>query len=220
MLIGVNEVFETVQGEAHFTGSPAVFVRLQGCLVGCPWCDTKHTWAVDRLDEVSQASMMAKTADEPTHARMAPWRIAEMVAGFQSRHVVITGGEPAFWPLGDLCEQILSQGRTVQIETSGTEALDVPAGVWVTVSPKIGMPGGKVMVPSAVARADEIKMPVGKRADVDKLVEFLADFGAASKLVWLQPLSQNPKATELCLSAAREHGWRVSIQTHKFIGVR
>jgi 7-carboxy-7-deazaguanine synthase len=220
MLIGVNEVFETVQGEAFFTGSPAVFVRLQGCLVGCPWCDTKHTWAVDKRDEVSQASMMQKTQDAPTHARMAPWRVANMVAGFKSRLVVITGGEPAFWPLRELCEQIQSKGKVVQIETSGTEPVEVPDGVWVTVSPKIGMPGGKAIVGSAVSRANEIKMPVGKPADVDKLIAFIDEFGAHDKLIWLQPLSQSVKATELCLSAAREHGWRVSIQTHKFLGVR
>ena len=59
--IRVNEVFETIQGEATFTGSPSVFLRLQGCPVGCGWCDTKHTWHVLPEDEVSQSEIIAKT---------------------------------------------------------------------------------------------------------------------------------------------------------------
>ncbi len=53
----VNEIFETIQGEATYTGTPAVFVRLQGCPVGCPWCDTKHTWDVE-LDKEIQPTIM------------------------------------------------------------------------------------------------------------------------------------------------------------------
>ncbi|STM07827.1 7-carboxy-7-deazaguanine synthase; queosine biosynthesis [Escherichia coli] len=40
----INEMFQTLQGEGYFTGVPAIFIRLQGCPVGCAWCDTKHTW--------------------------------------------------------------------------------------------------------------------------------------------------------------------------------
>lgn len=40
----INEMFQTLQGEGVYTGVPAIFIRLQGCPVGCSWCDTKHTW--------------------------------------------------------------------------------------------------------------------------------------------------------------------------------
>ncbi len=43
----INEMFQTLQGEGYFTGVPAIFIRLQGCPVGCSWCDTKHTWEKD-----------------------------------------------------------------------------------------------------------------------------------------------------------------------------
>ena len=43
-MLKINEIFDTIQGEAYFTGTPATFIRLQGCPVGCAWCDTKHTW--------------------------------------------------------------------------------------------------------------------------------------------------------------------------------
>lgn len=45
----INEMFQTLQGEGYFTGVPAIFIRLQGCPVGCAWCDTKHTW--DKLED-------------------------------------------------------------------------------------------------------------------------------------------------------------------------
>lgn len=49
----INEIFETIQGEASFTGTPSIFLRLQGCPVGCAWCDTKQTWEVDDVYKVS-----------------------------------------------------------------------------------------------------------------------------------------------------------------------
>src|SRR4051794_25490444 len=61
----VNEVFESIQGEARHAGTPSVFVRLQGCAVGCPWCDTKHTWAADPDQEVSPEAMLAKEGGCP-----------------------------------------------------------------------------------------------------------------------------------------------------------
>lgn len=218
-MLPVNEVFETVQGEAFWTGTPAVFVRLQGCDVGCPWCDTKHTWDFQG-PQVSLAEMAAKEQDAPSYAEARLDDLVALVRGHASKHVVITGGEPAMHErLGALCEALLSLGRTVQVETSGTRSLDLPIGVWVTISPKLNMPGGYEVKSQALARADELKMPVGKPADIEALQNLLANW-PHPRHVWLQPLSQSKKATQLCLAAARDNGWRVSIQTHKFIGVR
>lgn len=216
----VNEIFETVQGEAHFTGTPAVFVRLQGCDVGCPWCDTKHTWPVNPTEEVPIAAMMAKDRDGQTWADMSAEQIAEAVSEFRARHVVITGGEPCNYELSPLCAALLAAGRTVQIETSGTRTVNASGSVWVTVSPKIGMPGGFKVRADAIERADEIKFPVGKPTDVDTLKGLLREHRWRPSLVWLQPLSRSEKATKLAIEAATENGWRVSIQTHHLIGVR
>jgi 7-carboxy-7-deazaguanine synthase len=75
---------------------------------------------------------------------------------------------------------------------------------------------------SALQRADELKMPIGKMADVDALRTLLATMPTEMyhQLVYLQPLSQSPKATELCIEQARQNGWRVSVQAHKFMGMR
>ena len=59
----INEMFQTLQGEGYFTGVPAIFIRLQGCPVGCAWCDTKHTWDKLADREVSLFSILAKTKE-------------------------------------------------------------------------------------------------------------------------------------------------------------
>src|SRR5690554_113441 len=56
----LNEVFQTIQGEGMFTGVAAIFIRLQGCPVGCPWCDTQHTWEQRTADQVSLAEVVEK----------------------------------------------------------------------------------------------------------------------------------------------------------------
>lgn len=220
-MLSVNELFQTVQGEAHHTGTPAVFVRLQGCPVACPFCDTKMTWTTHPAQEIAWADMLAKTVDAPTFARIASADLVRhLLATTRARHVVVTGGEPALYDLRDLSRGLLEAGRSVQLETSGTHAIRIHPRAWVTVSPKIDMPGGLQMREDAVTRADELKWVVGKPADIDRLQAFLARYGMSWDQVWLQPLSQSDKATALCIEAATEHGWRISVQTHKYLGVR
>jgi len=216
----VNEVFQTVQGEATFTGTPAVFVRLQGCPVGCPWCDTKHTWKVKPEREVSVEAMIAKQADADTFAALTADELVSLVETYEARHVVITGGEPCLYDLERLTRLLQDAGRTVQVETSGTQRVRVAPGTWVTVSPKLDMPGGCVVLPDALERADELKAPIGKRADYEKLAARVLPLLRRGVAVWLQPLSQHPVATRLCVELATRHGHRVSVQVHKYLGLR
>jgi 7-carboxy-7-deazaguanine synthase len=226
-VIPVNEIFETIQGEAFYAGTPSLFVRVQGCDVGCPWCDTKFTWALKDDDEHTLANVLAKTESaSPVFARVSDDSIYAMAVKSLCRHVVLTGGEPCMYDLQELTGRLLMSGKTVQIETSGTQPVRAHADTWVTVSPKVNMPGGHVVLDAAVQRANEIKMPVGKPSDIDTLRQLLARLEAASEarpsspLVWLQPLSQSPKATALCASAAHANGWRLSLQVHKYAGLR
>lgn len=216
----INEIFESVQGEATFTGTPALFIRFQGCPVGCGWCDTKHTWAVGVDDEISTLAMKTKEQDAPTYAMMTMDELLKTIASYKSRHVVLTGGEPCLYDLWMLCHHIDATGKTVQIETSGTAEIKAPASAFVTVSPKLDMPGNRPVLSEALERADEIKYPVGKQSDIEKLQERVIPEIDPHTPIWLQPLSQNKTATALCVKAATEHGWNISIQTHKFIGVR
>lgn len=197
-LFPVNEIFETLQGEGRHVGTPSVFLRLQGCDVGCAWCDTKDSWPADGRNLMSAGDLL------------------DQCLRHNSRHVVITGGEPCQFDLTEITETLLDHGFTVQIETSGTYPVRASPGVWVTVSPKIGMK--RQVLPEAIQRANEIKHPVGKLADIDNLRAVLTH--SKTEMVWLQPLSQSQKATDLCCRAAIENGWRVSFQMHKYVGLR
>lgn len=221
----VNEIFDTLQGEATFTGAPSTFVRMQFCDVGCPWCDTKYTWHTDPKRAVEYDAMAKKKDDDDTYAMVNVDDLVARLALRLPRHVVITGGEPCAYDLSKFTEWLHDAGKTTQIETSGTRDIMCDHRTWVTVSPKIGMPGGYPLNWRAMRRANEVKMPVGKPADVATVIELqrqMMDAGHWTKdfPVWLQPLSQSPKATALCVQAATAHGFRVSIQTHKFLGLR
>lgn len=219
----INEIFATLQGEASFTGTPSVFIRLQGCNVGCPWCDTKHTWDLTPEQEIEFKLLTGKTDDKNSWAQASIELIIQFIQSNypQIKHIVITGGEPAMYDLAPLCLALEELGKDIQIESSGTEVFRISPMTWVSLSPKIDMPGGKVVLEECILRANEIKMPIGKMADIEKLHQFLTKYNIASNVpIWLQPLSQSPSATKLCIEQALLNNWRLSLQTHKFINIR
>lgn len=218
-MLRVNEMFPTIQGEANWTGTPSTFIRLQGCPVGCHWCDTKHTWPVNEKKRISIGEMLAKEDPAPTWAEMSEVDVLAVARSLQPRHFVITGGEPCTYDLFLLTANLKTLGG-VQVETSGTHEVKVVPGTWVTVSPKIGMAGGLVVRGNAMQRADEIKFPVETAEDIERLEKLLEQHPANGRMVWLQPVSQGEEATELCIDACRRNRWRLSLQTHKYAGLR
>lgn len=218
-MLRVNEIFPTIQGEASWTGMPATFIRLQGCPVGCSWCDTKHTWPEGQQRmRVSIPEMLQKVDPAPTWAEMTPADVVAVVGDMQPRHFVITGGEPLAQDIATMTAELLKLG-TVQVETSGTHEVHAAPGTWITVSPKVDMGGGLRVLAQALEQADEIKMPITDQRDIDNLLHLLKDLKPIAS-VWLQPVSQNEASTALCVEACLNHQWRLSIQTHKFAGVR
>jgi 7-carboxy-7-deazaguanine synthase len=217
----INELFETIQGEGSFTGQPSIFIRLQGCPVGCSWCDTKHTWEIELSDEVSQNTMLAKAQETPQWAAMTVDQVLALVKekGFQAKHIVITGGEPCMVDLTSLCEAFERQEYSTQVETSGTFDIRVSDKCWVTVSPKINMRGGYAILNSAMIRANEIKHPVATEHHVSELKELLAEHNIKSTPIYLQPISQKPRATELAIATCIANNWRLSVQVHKYLGI-
>ena len=219
-MINVNEIFATLQGEGAYAGTPATFIRLQGCPVGCPWCDTKHTWPLADRKKIGITDMLLKTGDAPTWAAMEVAQIVKAVSALKPHHYVITGGEPAAQDIYDLTVELGRLGR-VQLETSGTYPVNVSVDTWVTVSPKIDMPGGLDVLPGVLIRADEIKLPVADESDIEKFLEVAVKMGdLLDGKISLQPVSLDSAATNLCIEACRANNWRLSIQTHKLIAVR
>ncbi|RTZ14523.1 7-carboxy-7-deazaguanine synthase QueE [Vibrio aquaticus] len=218
----INEMFETIQGEGVFTGVPSVFVRLQECPVGCAWCDTKQTWDATPSDERPLKEILKKTEDSPTWCSVTADDIVNEYKsqGYTAKHIVITGGEPCIYDLLPLTQAFEAIGCQCQIETSGTSEVQTSDETWVTVSPKVAMKGKLPVLDSALLRANEIKHPVATQKDIDQLDELLCRAGVTdSTTIALQPISQKPRATQLCIDVCVARNWRLSIQTHKYLSI-
>lgn len=217
----INEIFETIQGEGSFTGQPSIFIRLQGCPVGCSWCDTKHTWDIELSDEVTKDVLLAKSQETPQWASFTAQALYSLVVerGYNAKHIVITGGEPCMVDLTSLCYQFENLGYSTQVETSGTFEVLVSDKCWVTVSPKINMRGGYAILASAMQRANEIKHPIATEQHVDDLKALLAEHYIKKTPVYLQPISQKNRATELAIKTCIANNWRLSVQVHKYLGI-
>lgn len=193
----IVETFHSIQGEGYWTGINAFFIRLAGCDVGCPWCDTKHSW----------------------NSRHHPLRtIASLVTEAQTADpaiVIITGGEPLMHPLTPLCQALRAVGLRVHLETSGAHPF---SGLfdWVTLSPKPFKPPH----PSSYLQASELKIVVASEADL-AWAETQANQVPAYVRYYLQPEWTSPNSQALILAYILQHPrWRLSLQTHKLLGVR
>ena len=186
------EIFYSVQGEGAWTGTPAAFVRLAGCNLACAFCDTDYALRfIAGVDEVV-ARVRAAAGACPM--------------------VIVTGGEPlAQRATPALIDALRADGRRVHIESNGTIDVPLPDDVWLTVSPK------ERLHPAMAGRANEVKLIVDGRVPE----EWLAAFPPATP-VFLQPEGNKPANVALAVAAAQREParYRLSLQTHKFIGVR
>ncbi len=218
----INEMFQTLQGEGFYTGVPAIFIRLQGCPVGCSWCDTKHTWDKLANRETSLGDILVKTVESDAWGNADAAALMDTIRqqGWTARHVVITGGEPSIYDLTPLTTALEAAGFSCQIETSGTHEVRCSARTWVTVSPKVNMRGGYDVLAQALKRADEIKHPVARQRDIEALDALLATLDDdAARIIALQPISQKDDATKLCIETCIARNWRLSMQTHKYLNI-
>ena len=218
----INEMFQTLQGEGYYTGVPAIFIRLQGCPVGCSWCDTKHTWDKLADRETSLGDILIKTVESDAWGNANAAALLQTISQQQwsARHVVITGGEPCIHDLTPLTAALQQAGFSCQIETSGTHSVRCTPETWVTVSPKVNMRGGYDVRDQALVRADEIKHPVARQRDIDALDELLARLqDHKARIIALQPISQKEEATLLCIATCIARNWRLSMQTHKYLNI-
>lgn len=226
MKLRVSEIFRSIQGEGSRTGWPSIFIRLQGCPVGCSFCDTRHTWAPKDSPEVTAADITAYALSGKVAPHQWAWMTQEEIISSVEEldpagvcQVVITGGEPM--AQATACEALveaLAPTRILQIETSGT--IEIPSGImvnsWVTVSPKAHA------ILQVLQEADELKYVVGCIEDLIKVLTDAEVFRAddLDPLIYLQPESAGKEATQLCVDACCIHGFKLSLQTHKMVGVQ
>jgi len=188
-VLRVNEIFYSLQGEGHFTGTAAVFVRLSGCNLNCPFCDTYHA----------------------AYTMMSPAEVVERISSFPTRHVVVTGGEPSMQLTPEFVDMLHGAGFFVQVETNGT--LPLPPQVdWVTCSPKQApVVLGRIDELKVVYQGQpmECYAPLMEMAGEWRLQPCACTDAETS--------ARNLRmAVDYVLGHPR---WRLSLQTHKFIDI-
>lgn len=193
----INEIFHSLQGEGYNTGTAAVFVRFSGCNLQCNFCDTQH----------NEGTVMTEReiVNEIMQYPLAPL-------------VVLTGGEPSLFIDHDFVAMLKHlTGKRIAIETNGTNML--PDNLdWVTLSPKGAYPGGEAF-PLVIDICDELKV-VYTGQPLDQY------FDIQARHYFLQPCYCDDDSTrqhniELTIQAVmRDPRWRLSLQTHRLLGIR
>ncbi|MEK9695953.1 MAG: radical SAM protein [Candidatus Poseidoniales archaeon] len=194
----IVEIFHSVQGEGHRTGIPHVFIRFGKCNLKCEWCDT----------------------DFETYSTMNAIDILSEVMKFTCNNIIFTGGEPMLNDLWPLHRLLKSRGYSLSIESNGT--IEIPEGLvdWITISPK------DQLYPNA-----SIKQRVGdelKCVYVGQSLSMYDELKQGFDHLYLQPcymehesVEWNGKNFSETEEIVKQHsGWRLSLQTHKWMGVK
>lgn len=192
----VNEIFYSLQGEGYHAGTPAVFVRLSGCNLQCPFCDTQH----ESGKEMSEEAIVAEVTQYP------------------ARLVVVTGGEPSLQLTESLVAALHEKDRIIAVETNGTCPL--PSNVdWITLSPKDLFLGEEARV--TLDTVNEIKVVFDGEHE-PRLYTHIKCTHAR----FLQPCDTGDAERNAEITAQtidyikRDPRWNLSLQIHKILDIR
>ena len=192
----IVEIFHSVQGEGYYSGIPHVFIRFGKCNLSCEWCDTEFNEYID--------VEMTEVVDE--------------VLSYDCKRVIFTGGEPALQDLYPIGYELKKYGISLSIETNGTIPIN-PIIDWICVSPK------DQLYPNV-----KLKQIIG---DELKIVYCGQDLSMYDKLKkgfrhhFIQPcydenisVEMNGKHFKIVENLVKQNpGWRLSLQTHKWMGI-
>lgn len=222
-LLDVQSIFATLQGEGPFCGTPAVFVRLAGCNLQCPGCDTDYTSKRRQMEimDIVDAVHMARTTSTP---------------GL----VVITGGEPFRQDLSELIRELVYAEYYVQIESNGTLAVDesfytqrpdLRYGAYIVCSPKAGRVHPTI---ADLACAFKYVMHADSVDPDDGLPVLALNHTAHPRVarpplgykgpIYLQPMdsqdeAQNALNRAVCVASCLRYGYTLQLQVHKLLGM-
>ncbi len=206
----VVECFHSLQGEGEHAGRSAYFIRLASCKVGCPWCDTKDSWNSELHPQQSLIDLSTQTA-----------KAQEEGAAF----VVITGGEPLHHNLDDLCNEIRKstlnlekKSIPIHLETSGVDMLSGKPD-WITLSPKRHSPPRL----DNLLSCQELKVVIQNAEDLlfaKTMADLIKNNGKIKPQLFLQAGWENEEGQTLAIKFVKNNpDWRLSMQTHKWLGV-
>jgi 7-carboxy-7-deazaguanine synthase len=234
----VVETFHSLQGEGLQAGRSAFFIRLAGCTVGCAWCDTKHSWPQGSHPDRS----LAELAGEAATAAAAGAAFVVITGGEPLHH----GLDPLCQALREAtASPDRPDGLPLHLETSGVDPLSGRFD-WITLSPKRHRPPTSELL----GACQELKVVVEQAEDLDFAEAMArAALAAAARIaareaatprsaagkapspqiaaggtpphLLLQPAWGNPTGEALALAFVQSHpAWRLSLQSHKLLGVR
>lgn len=192
----IVEIFHSVQGEGFHAGIPHVFVRFGNCNLRCEWCDTDFLTYEERNLE----------------------SIVDEVLSYDCDRVIFTGGEPALQDLSTIGSSLKKEGISLSIETNGTIEVD-PIIDWICVSPKDQLyPNAKIKQ----RQGDELKIVYcGQDLGMydDLRMGFMHHFIQPCYLD-SESVEENGRSFQAVEKVVKEsQGWRLSLQTHKWMGV-
>ena len=192
----IVEIFHSVQGEAFHSGVPHVFIRFGNCNLRCEWCDTNFLeYQEMELDD-----------------------IIDEVLKYNCKRVIFTGGEPCLQDLKTIGSELKKYGINLSVETNGT--IEVPELIdWICVSPKDQLyPNSKIIQRTG----DELKVVYcGQNLSMyDDLKQGFTHHFIQPCYIEAESIEQNGANFALVENLVKENpGWRLSLQTHKWMGV-
>jgi 7-carboxy-7-deazaguanine synthase (Cx14CxxC type) len=223
MTYTVKEIFYTLQGEGAQSGRAAVFCRFSGCNLWsgreedrsraiCQFCDTDFVGTRPDGGKFKSATELADAIDRSWagEGRGAIEDSSQLSASLPKKYVVCTGGEPLLQVDESLISELHRRGFEVAVETNGTKPAP-PSLDWICVSPKAG-------APLVQTTGSELKLVYPQGDAPPEKFEHLG-----FRHFFLQPMdgpdtaANTERAIEYCLRHPR---WRLSIQTHKLVGLR
>lgn len=244
--VDVHSIFYTIQGEGPFCGTPAIFVRLAGCNLQCPLCDTEYTDKAVRMNP-SQIINAFKAAITDSVGYKVADAITEGVKEGRTRQlVVLTGGEPLRQQITPLLEALCAVGYYVQVETNGTltppefhpyasafynsTQIADQEGVYVVCSPKTGFVSPKLVEVACCFKYVAQASDMGEDGLPNSALGHVANPRLArppklwERPIYLQPADEqdaviNAANTAAVTEACMTHGYTVQIQIHKLLGV-
>jgi 7-carboxy-7-deazaguanine synthase len=219
-VLQISEIYQSIQGEGEFTGTPSVFVRTTGCNLRCWFCDTPFTsW-------------------EPEGSSQSVEHVLNQVANLGAEHVVVTGGEPLLLPdIVPLTVELRSRGHFVTVETAGTVFREATADL-MSISPKLGnsTPSPErsqvwsqrheelrhrpdVIRCLISASPYQFKFVIDQPNDVAEVEEWLTEFPEIDRdRVWLMPQATTREElatkTDWIEQAAETSGFRFTSRLH------
>jgi len=209
MLFPINEIFYSLQGEGFYTGCPAIFIRLAGCNLKCPWCDTDHK-VTRKMDEV-------QIGDE----------IQSILKGFSFGRdfirIVLTGGEPTIYQWEAIISHLFHTiPNPLAIETNGSNVIHSDRrdlwSLWTTVSPKLMIDDCEKYFENPYWGGSELKVVMEPGLDTKRLQELYFILRHRFTHFYIQPCSgDNIPAVNFVKENPQ---WKLSLQTQKILAIQ